>query len=143
MHTLFSPEVGSTLAELGCFSWQKAAADGSASTATAETVIGLIGPGNAPIALGRIGVLPAASLTANATNYATITVAKRTAGGSAVTLGTLSTASGSWSAWTEVDFSLSTGAYLSPGDAITVAIAKASAGVGVPQLVLTGFPSVN
>lgn len=144
-------EVAAVLAEIGCFEWPKSAADGAAATATAETMVGVIGPGPSAIALGAVQYAPAAALTSDATNIATITVNKRTlaAPGTAVpiavgaTLVTGTNATGSWTAWKAVSLTVQSGAgsFVSPGDTITVAITKGGTGVVVPQGILVGYPT--
>lgn len=134
-------ECAAVAAMIGCFDWPLAAQIGAPGT-QAEISIGVVGPGPLPISLGSIAIHPAAALTANGSNYVTITVAKRTAGGGAVTLGTLATNVTSWVAWTPINMVLASGAFVTPGDAITVAIAATGTGVTVPQLYLAGFPSI-
>lgn len=130
--------------EIGCFEWPKAAADGAAATATPETSIGVIGPGPLPIDLAAIVIHPSAAVVANSSNFATITIAKRTGGGAPVTLATLDTHLTSWSAWTPINMVLAAGSvFVSPGDAITVTITKSGAGVVIPQLYLAGFCGVR
>lgn len=115
----------------------KAAADGAAATTTAETLVG-----RSPTALpsGHIIYLtPAAGLTADDTNYATITLYKRTAGGGTTTIGQILTkitggGTGNWTAWNPV--AIVTSQPVSEGDAITYDIAKAGTGVVVPACVL-------
>lgn len=115
--------------------WAKTAADGAAGNATAETVIG-----RAAFAL-PIGHTfyfnPAAALTADNTNNAVITISKRTGGGGAVTVATLTTnvAAGNWTAWTAVPI-VSTAA-VAVGDVLTITITKGGTGVVVPAGVLT------
>src|SRR5579864_3854152 len=146
-------DIAAVLAEIGIFEWFKAAVDGSAGAATAELVIGTIGPGPANIPLTSVQFAPAALLTADPTNNATITVNKRTAAlpGTAVPIAIgVTAASGanntsSWTAWKAVPLTVQSGAgsFVSPGDVITIAITKGSAGVAVPQGQLIGFTSPN
>lgn len=116
----------------------KTAADGAAATLTAETPQGLVGPNSAgPV--GSVYFLPAAALTASDTNYATIQVQKRTAGGAAVTIAQSTTqtvaggGTGSWTAWQAVQIALSTPTpTLAALDALTYNIGKTGTGVVVP-----------
>lgn len=149
MNLLNAFEGAAFTAEIGVFGWPKAAADGAAGNATAETAIGVVGPGPVNIAIGQVNIHPSAALTADNSNFATITVAKRTAGGGAVTIATATTktagggGTGNWVAWTPLVIPASAGASLAPGDAITVTIAKSGTGVVVPQLWLAGFPATE
>ena len=109
--------------------------DGSASATTPEVAMtrdelhGLV---------TTVTITPNASLTANDTNSATITISKRDgAGGAPVTMATLTTntASGNWNAFQPKAFVLSTvpGALnLLETDVVTVSIAKNGTGVVVP-----------
>ena len=153
MNILNDFEVGAVAAEIGFAEWPKVAADGSAAAATAETAFGIIGPGPVTIAVGQFQYHPAAALTADPTNNATITVSKRTpaAPGTAVPIAIGVTAAsganstGSWTAWKAVALTTQTGAgsFVSPGDAITVTITKGGSGVVVPQGVLVGYTTIN
>lgn len=114
--------------------WQKAAADGAAGTATAESPIP-----RAPIACRVVSAqfVPGAALTAHDTTYATFTLRKRNgAGGAAVVLATVTTkitgGSGDWTAFIPVDFGTITSPDLLATDELTVEITKASTGVVVP-----------
>lgn len=145
----YTPEVGAVLAEVGLFEWPKAAADGAAGTATAETSIGLLGPGPNQIAIGAVQFHTSAALTANDANFATITVSKRTNGGAATTLATATTqtvptgGTGNWTAFSNVTIPVTSGAFVSPGDSITVTITKSGSGVVVPQGQLAVFPKIG
>jgi len=113
-------------------SFPKTAADGAAATATAETAIGYA---QDPVTVQRVEFVPAAALTGDPNNNATITVFKRTAGGAAVAIAALTTTA-NMVAWTPVAIPLSgvAGATtLAAGDAITFSITKAGTGVVVPQ----------
>ncbi len=144
-------EVGTTLAEIGMFEWPKTVLDGAAGTATAETPIGLVGPGPSSIAVGAVQLNPSVALTGDPTNNATITVNKRTAAAPgtpvAIAIGTTlltgANATGSWTAWKAVSLTPVAGATVAPGDTITVAITKNGTGVITPPFVLTVFASVN
>jgi hypothetical protein len=114
--------------------WEKAAADGAAATTTAESTII-----RAPFALGVFAAyyVPAAALTADNTNFATITIAKRDVNGAnSVTLATVTTqitGSGNWTAFKPVPIPLqSTAVNLAAGEVLTVTIGKSGSGVVVP-----------
>jgi len=149
MNLLNEVEMGMITAEVGLFEWPKIAADGGAGTATAETPIGMLGPGNVPIAIGAVSIHPQSALTADNTNFATITVAKRTGGGAPVTIASCTTklvgggGTGNWTAFTPVAMTVVANAFISPQDTITVTITKSGTGVVVPALYLAGYPTVN
>lgn len=115
------------------------AADGSAAATTAETVIGYV---QRACKLLAVRYVPAAALTADATNNATITVSKRVAGGgSKTTIATIVTdvAGGSWVQWSAKAFSLTGTAadlQIAAGSGLTFEIAKGGTGVVVPAGVL-------
>jgi len=137
-------EMGMYSAEIGMFEWPLTAAIASPGT-LAETSIGLIGPGPYPISIGSVQIHPSAALTANNSNYVTITVFKRPGGGAATAIASVTTqitGSGNWVAWTPVNLNVVAGAFVSPGDSITVTIVATGTGVGVPQLYLAGFPKM-
>jgi hypothetical protein len=141
-----STEVGQVVAELPIVDWTKAAVDGATANATAETVIGTVGPGVQGLALGAVQFVPAAALVADNANYATLTVTKRTNGvpGTPVTIATATTqitGTGNWTAWKAVTIPLAAGAFVSPLDTISIAITKTGTGVVVPQGVLGIFPT--
>jgi len=83
-----------------------------------------------------IQLVPSAALTANASNYATVSVYKRSAGsyGTAVLIAQLTTASTSWSAWTPVPLALqlSNQASFVSGDVLTISVAMTGTGVTIP-----------
>lgn len=116
----------------------KAAADGAAATATAEVPIGTVPEGSNVGAL-TVEFVPAAALVADANNYATLLVQKRTAGGAAVTVASITTkptangGSGNWTAWVPVTVTVdATKLPLADGDVLTFSIAKSGTGVVVP-----------
>jgi hypothetical protein len=130
--------------ETGLFEWPKSSADGAAATATPETSVGLVGPGPQAIPVGTCQFHTSAALTANSANFATITIFKRTNGGSATTLASLSTTTTNWNAFTNIAIPLAaTPEFVSPGDSITVAITKSGTGVIVPQGQLACFTTIN
>lgn len=113
----------------------KAAVDGAAGTTTAETIIGRA-CGAMPIG-HTLYLSPQAALTADNTNYATITISKRTAGASKTTVATLTTqisGGGSWVAFTPIEIPLT--AAVAAGDTLQIEIAKAASGVAVQPFVL-------
>lgn len=120
------------------YTFQKTAADGAAATATSEFPFFV-----APFA-GKVLHLAvangASTLTASDTNYATVIVSKRTAGGAAVAVAQFTTqttgqpqGTGSWAAWSNL-FAPAAGilANFAQGDQITFQITKTGTGVVVP-----------
>jgi len=110
------------------------AADGAAGTTTAETVVGHV---NWACKLIAARYVPAAALTADNTNNATITVSKRVSGGgSKTTIASITTnvASGSWVQWAPKDLVLGAAAdiQIAANSGITFEIAKGGTGVVVP-----------
>lgn len=109
----------------------------TAGTAVTETAMKI------PVQGKVIGVSVTApiAVTANDTNYATVTVAKRTAGGSASTIAAKNTktsgssGSGSLTAFAPYDFPAAAftaaNIQLAAGDALTLAIAKTGTGVAL------------
>jgi hypothetical protein len=121
-----------TLASIGNkIAWPKVAADAAAATATAVTVIGVM-----PAVAGRaiqINYAPSAALTADATNFLTMTVRRNpAAGGAAVTIASVVTSAGSWTALVPVTLTLVNVALVS-GDVLTVEITKSGTGVICPS----------
>lgn len=112
------------------------AQDAAASTTTAETVVGCsVQQGK----LVRAYYVPAASLTASDTNYATITISRYTAAGgskttiaSVTTMTTASGGSGNWTAFVPVPIPLASDAALQAPATITYEVAKAGSGVQLP-----------
>ncbi len=116
------------------FEFVKAAADGAANTATAETLVARV-----PVA-GRILAAyycPSAALTADNTDYATLSLAKRDgAGGASAAVASKATTvagSGSWTAFVPVSLGTISNGTLAAGNVLTFAIAKAGSGVAVPS----------
>lgn len=151
-------EIGFAFAEMGLVQWAKTAADTTATqdAGTAETAIGIIGPGPASIEISAVQFNPAAALTASDTQNAIIKVFKRNApdGGGGTTQTLLATAAtftpgkdggtGNWNPWTPVNFTMASGAYVSPGDCITLTITKNGVtGVSVPQGELNLYTSIR
>lgn len=124
--------------------YPKQSADGAAATATPETPCGVVGSVDAvPIPVGLFVIHPAAAVTFNASNYASIVIAKRTAGGGAVTLATIDTHAVSWSAWTPISVAAAPGTTVAPGDAITITINKVGSGVVIPACYMALYPAVT
>ena len=95
-----------------------------------ETGIGIMGAGTLPIDLGSIIYHPSTAITPSNTNYSTMSVYKRTGTGGAVLLGSITNSvsiapyfSGTWTAFLQVPLVLVAGAFVSPGDSITFAVA--------------------
>lgn len=117
-------------------SYSKLTADGAAATPTAETPMGLVSPsagGN--VLFGYFQ--PAAALTADPANNATILIQKRTAGGAPVTIATVTTTTaaggtGNWTAWQPVLIPAVALATVAPLDGISWSITKGGTGVVVP-----------
>lgn len=112
--------------------WDKAAADGAAATATTEHSIMRA---SADMTLVGVRYVPDAALTADNTNYATITIKRRdAAGGNATTLASVTTqitGSGNWTQWVAINLPVVVSA-IAAGQIVTVSIAKAGSGVVVP-----------
>lgn len=111
----------------------KAAADGAASTATAESVIYQAKDAQTITALD---IVPAAALTGDNTNNATILIQRRSSAGTLIgTVASLTTnvASGNWVQWVAKSMGTITNGALNPGDFLTLSITKGGTGVVVPQ----------
>jgi hypothetical protein len=115
------------------------AQDAAASTTTTETAIGSIVEGSRIIGAY---IVPDAAVTADAANYATITVSKRTsAGASKTTLATLLTdvAGGSWTQYARKEMTLTATTadrICGAGSTFTIEVAKAGTGVQLPVLTI-------
>ena len=116
--------------------WFKEAADGLASTATAERVV-FTAPED--ITITSVTVEPAAALAASDTNYATITIVRRDGNGSntatilAETTQTVGAGgTGSWTAFSTVSLGSLANTALTEGQKVTIAISKTGLGVAVP-----------
>lgn len=121
-------------------SHQKTAADGAASTATSETAVGMSVDA---VTLEKVYFVPAAALTADDTNYATITASKRASGGgSKTTVASVTTqatgGSGNWTAWAPVEITLAAAPAptIAALSSFTFEISKTGTGVVVPAGVL-------
>lgn len=150
MNANFLPEVAATVSEMGVVDYLKAA---DTQDGGGETLVGVIGPGAANIALSTCNFAPAAALTASDTQFATITVYKRTPLADASTvltqLGSVTTktsgsgGTGSWSQNAPVSIPVDAGAYVAPGDVVTVGVAKTGGGVVVPAGQLNCYTTIN
>jgi hypothetical protein len=116
--------------------YNKDAADGAASTATADTYMLKAG---VKMQLIDAAIISAGTLTAHADNYATITVEKADgAAGAQTTMAEVTTevtGSGDWAAATLVPITLSTtlaNLQVAAGGVVNFKIAKAGTGVAVP-----------
>lgn len=108
--------------------------DGSASAATAESSFARADQAGTVIGLYFV---PDAALTADDTNYATLTVKTRDgAGGAASTVASVTTkitgGSGDWTAFVPVSLGTLSNAALAAGALLTFTIAKSGTGVAVP-----------
>jgi hypothetical protein len=121
----------------------KVAADGSAATTTAETPFYTA---RYRETLLRAKYTPAAALTSNDTNYATLKVWKRSVDGATQTAigseATTTTDTGSWTAFVSVEVALLATA-LAPGESLLFEITKAGTGVAVPAGILEIQTEVN
>lgn len=149
MNLLNDFEVASLAAQIGIFEYPGLALTATA-TELAETSIGILGPGPTAVAVGNVLLHPSAALTASNSAYATFTVSKRTAGGAAVPIASMSTqllgtgvGSGNWTAWKTVPFTVVAGAFLSPGDVVTLQVLGTGGGEVIPQFYLGGFTTIN
>lgn len=118
------------------YAFHKAAVDAAAST-TSNVVIAKVG---ARLKVTSVEVLPAATLTADATNNATITLeAVDGLGGAGVVIATATTTAGgtgNWTALTKVPLTLTPANVVVEGETfpkyLTLRIAKGGTGVTVP-----------
>lgn len=121
--------------------WVPQAQDSAAGSTTSETVLGAV-PSIGPVRVYDASFVPIAAVTADASNYATVTLSKYTAaGGSKTTVASLATdvAGGNWTAKAIKAMTLSAvaGAIdLEAGAALTYEIGKTGSGVQLPQRVL-------
>lgn len=118
------------------FVFDKASADGMASTTTSETYTGIYLPRACKL-IGVYFVPTSGNLTSNDTDYATVTVNKRVSGASTAiaTLTTTTTSSGNLTQGAGTGFVNSTVAgaiSIAAGGSISFSIAKAGSGVVVP-----------
>lgn len=129
---------------LVCLRKDRVNADATADQATGETRIGEIAEtGTASL----ITLTPMDVLVAHDTNYATISVYKRTDGGARVLVASRTTrvtspGSGDWAAEVPFALTIATGA-VTAGDVITYAITKSGSGVVVPGFAIALKPSTT
>jgi hypothetical protein len=122
----------------------------SAGTPLLEQPVGCIGPAPEGLAIGACRVsFGNSTVAASNSAYSTIIVSKRTNGGAAVPIASQSTqltsagGTGNWAAWTPVSIAIVAGAFVSPGDEITVQVTQTGGGVTTPAGFIEIFPSVN
>ena len=132
----------------GAFAFEhlKTAADGSASTATSEVPLGMARRASKVVAAYFI---PASTLTADDSNYATLTISKRAAGGgSKTTVASVSTTitggSGNFVAWVPVPLTVvAADASVTALSQLSFEITKPGTGVVVPIGKLVVYLSDN
>ena len=138
-------DVGLTLAATAVQSWP---IPSGSNLNLAETAIGQQGAANA-IAVGSVTIVPTGTVTASDSTFWTITVAKRTAGGSPTTIASATTktsgsgGTGNWAAFTPVKLTVVAGAFLAAGDVCTLTIAVTSTPGTFPASQLEVFTTVN
>jgi len=108
--------------------WRKPTPDAAAGIPVLETTIGVWDDAGV---LAQVLFVPASSLAADASDYATITVLDRSGGNAPVSVAQLETTSLSWSQGVPVNIPILASAMAS-GDALSVEIAQAGTGVIVP-----------
>lgn len=119
--------------------WKKQIDDASASAATAEASVGVV---DDAANLIQVLLVPAKPLTADAVNNATISLWKRTNGGAAVLLASVTSSAISWTTGAPVALTIAA-APIAAGDALSVTITKAGTGVVVPAFELFTILDVN
>ena len=124
--------------------WDKNAADGGATDATTEHVVYVA---TGAETFSKFYFVPDAALTADNTNYATLTVSKRDGlGGAAASVASVATkiagGSGNWSAFQAVDLGAVTGGGLAAGTLLTIKATKTAGGVALPAGKLYGVAAV-
>ncbi len=141
-------EMGAIAVETDLFQWPATAAIPTGGLT--ETPVGLFGPGPQSISIGTCYYHTQGTLTANSSNYATLTVAKRTNGSSATTIATANTklaaagGTGNWAAFTNIPLPLAAAIeYVSPGDSITFTVTETGSGVIVPIGMLACFTTLR
>lgn len=91
------------------------------------------------VTIEAVSIEPSGTVTADGTNYATVTIRKRNGtGGGATTIASLATdvAGGNWTAWTRKTTTLSNST-LAADDIVTVEVTKANAGVQLPPFAVS------
>jgi hypothetical protein len=119
--------------------YEKRSADASALAPTPETRFAEI---VVTTTLAFVLLTASVAVASNATDFAVITIAKRTAGGGPTTLATLSTETTALPAGVPVAIPISV-ADVTAEDILTVTIAKAGAGVVLPPLFVDVRPTNN
>lgn len=127
------------------FEHLKTAADGAASTTTSEVPLGMARRASKVIAAYFI---PASTLTADDTNYATLTISKRAAGGGSKTTvasaSTTTTGTGNFVAWVPVPLTVvAADASVTALSQLSFEISKPGTGVVVPIGKLVVYLSDN
>lgn len=120
----------------GHATWRKPAVDGAANTTTAAQVI-YTNLGEDTVQIGAVCYTPEDVLTADDTNYGTMTAELRgTDGGLVGTVASQTTkitgGSGDWTAHKQVDFDLGAELSVAPGQSVTMKIGKSGTGVAIP-----------
>jgi hypothetical protein len=129
------PTVGAGLSQLGVLSFNlHKLVDGSAAATLSETAFARAGYAGTILAAYYV---PDAALTADDTDYGTLTVKIRDgAGGAAATVASKTTkitgGSGDWTAFVPVSLGAITNGTLAAGSILTALIAKAASGVVIP-----------
>lgn len=131
----------------GAFAFEhlKTAADGAGSTATSEVPLGMARRASKTLAAYFI---PASTLTADDTNYATLTISKRAAGGGSKTtvasISTTTSGSGNFVAWVPVPLTVvAADASVTALSQLSFEITKTGTGVVVPIGKLVVYLSDN
>lgn len=128
------PDILTELALRTC-GWQKEAVDGAAATTTAERAFHRAWGQSQMVK--RVEFIPAASLTADGSHYATLRVRRRTAlgadGGVVAEIATTPSGSGDWTAFVPVPLTLTLNEspLLADGESLTMEILKTGNGVAV------------
>jgi hypothetical protein len=117
--------------------WFKETADGIGTAPTTERVV-FTAP--ADLTITEVLIEPAATLTANATNHATIIVSRRDADGSdRTTIDSVTTqpaGTGNWTAFGTISLGGVTTASVSAGQKVSIEITKSGVGVVVPVMAI-------
>lgn len=118
-----------SIAALKQAQYMKVAADGAASTATAETAFNRVSRTGTIVGAWYV---PSAALTGDPTNNATLALAKRDgAGGASSPVASLTTTA-SWTAFVPVSLGTLSNASVAAGNVLSLAISKGGTGVVVP-----------
>jgi hypothetical protein len=119
--------------------YEKRSADAQASTDTPETRFAEI---VVTTTLASVILVALSAVAADATDYATVTISKRTAGDTPVVVAQLSTDATSFPAGVPVAIPIVV-ADVTEEDVLTVTITKSGAGVSIPQLSIDVRPTAN